>query len=311
MNEISESMRTGFWIAAGLLVVFSMFRGWREGPMRMLAGLGALAAAYAAGFFGGRALVPMLRAAFDLPDFALAVLGGAALALTVYGIASVMIAILLRRTGDQESGVVRLGYGVSGAAVGLVVGLTVVWIGLLGLRLVGTVAEARLKGERAFSRAEAVTSRPPNAAAPGAPPYAPSQPSKLALSVARLKASVDSGVTSAALDKVDVIPPQVYDTLGQVAQVVSNPAAAQRFLAFPGTEKLSRHPKLAELAKRQEISEALRRQAYIGLLHHPAVVDAANDPNLAAELRVFDLDAALKFALDESKTVSPANPGQP
>ncbi len=300
-------MRTGFWIAAGVMVVFSMFRGWREGLPRLLARLVSLVLAYVCGWLAGKPLVPALRQALDLPDFLLAVLGGVAIGLTVYAVCSLLIAILLRRTDDQESTVVRLLFGLGGSLLGLATGLILVWFAMLALRLAGTIADARIEAAR---QVQTQLAREEPSGADGAPNSArttlPEElaPPKLILSISRLKSSVDNGITAAALDKVDVIPDKVYSTLGRVAQVLGNPAAAGKFMEFPGAEKLARHPKIASLAGRPEIAEALRKQAYIGLLRHPEVVAAANDPELNADLRAFDLDAALDYALGGKSSTS-------
>lgn len=303
MSEVSESMRTGFWIVAAALVIYSMFRGWREGPPRMVAGLAALGAAWMAAILGGKASVPALRMALDLPDFVLAIIGGVLIGLTVYSLCSLLIAVLLRRTCDQESGVVRLGFGIFGSLMGMMVGVVLVWILVLGLRLAGTIAEARIEAARVAEKQlvhESGDESDSQMALLGRGAAGDLRPPRFIQSLAQMKASVDSGAATAALNRVDVIPEQVYLTLRRVALVTGNPMAASRFLSCPGAEKIARHPKIAALAQRPEIAEAVRRRAYIGLLRHPEVVAVANDPDLAADLRSFDLEAALDYALSEA-----------
>src|SRR5438045_1529643 len=67
-----------------ILVLFEMVRGWRLGLLRQLVRVAALAAAYAAAFYGGRLVVPLARPFLKMPDIVLSILGGAALALVIY-----------------------------------------------------------------------------------------------------------------------------------------------------------------------------------------------------------------------------------
>src|SRR5205807_4373083 len=67
-----------------ILVLFEVVRGWRLGLLRQLVRVAALAAAYAAAFYGGRLVVPLARPFLKMPDIVLSILGGALLALAVY-----------------------------------------------------------------------------------------------------------------------------------------------------------------------------------------------------------------------------------
>jgi uncharacterized protein (DUF697 family) len=89
--------------------------------------LTALVVAYAAGFFGGRLLVPIVRPLLKMPDFVLSALGGAIFAFVAYAVVSCMGAILLKRTGEQQSRLVQFIYGIAGAIVGLFFGVFALW----------------------------------------------------------------------------------------------------------------------------------------------------------------------------------------
>jgi hypothetical protein len=102
---------------AVVLVLFEVVRGWRLGLLRQLVRLAALVVAYAA-FFGGRLLVPIVRPLLKMPDFVLSALGGAMLGFVAFAVASAMGAILLKRTGERQSRLVQLMYGIAGAIVG-------------------------------------------------------------------------------------------------------------------------------------------------------------------------------------------------
>jgi membrane protein required for colicin V production len=118
----------GIFISFALvLVLFEVVRGWRLGLLRQLMRLAALVVAYAAAFFGGRLLVPIVRPLLKMPDFVLSALGGAILALVAYAVVSCTGAILLKRTGEQQSRLVQLIYGIAGAIVGLFFGVFALW----------------------------------------------------------------------------------------------------------------------------------------------------------------------------------------
>src|SRR6266481_8960325 len=102
---------------AVVLVLFEAVRGWRLGLLRQLMRLAALVVAYAAAFFGGKLLVPIVRPLLKMPDFVLSALGGAIFAFVAYAVVSCMGAILLKRTGEQQSRLVQLIYGIAGAIV--------------------------------------------------------------------------------------------------------------------------------------------------------------------------------------------------
>jgi hypothetical protein len=139
-----------FLSLAVVLVLFEAVRGWRLGLLRQLMRLGALVAAYAAGFFGGRLLIPIARPLLKMPDFVLLALGGATLAFVVYAVVSGVGAILFRRTGQQDSKVVRLIYGFSGAIVGLFFGVFALWLIVVSVRAVGAVADAQVRSRSSF-----------------------------------------------------------------------------------------------------------------------------------------------------------------
>ena len=104
----------------------------------------AVVAGYAAAYFGGDLLVPLLRSSLKMPDIVISVLGGAILAVAAYGIISSLGTILFKRTA-QQSGVVRLVYGLSGALLGVCFGAFFVWLILIGLRSIGSIAEAQVQ----------------------------------------------------------------------------------------------------------------------------------------------------------------------
>jgi hypothetical protein len=279
-----------------VLILFEVIRGWRLGIMRQLMRVAAVAAGYAAAYFGGDLLVPLLRSALKMPDIVISVLGGAILAVAAYGIISSLGTILFKRTA-QQSGVVRLVYGLSGALLGVFFGAFFVWLLLIGLRSIGSIAEAQVEartkspGHRNASSPSA-QSRLPDESLPKPEPDSDS----LMTLLARLKNSVELGAVGGVVKKTDVAPMGAYKTLGEMGTVLANPETARRFLDSPGARELSEHPKIVALRNDPEIAEMLAQGRLFDLLRDSRVVDAINDPTLAEQVKKFDLKNALDYA---------------
>jgi uncharacterized membrane protein required for colicin V production len=119
-----------------IIVLLQAWRGWRLGIVRQVISLLAIVLAYAAAFLGGRHLVPFLRP-IGLPDQLLGIAGGALLGTFVFLGVSLLGAVLFKKTSDQSIGLIRFGYGASGALVGGLFGVFLVWVAILGIRCSG------------------------------------------------------------------------------------------------------------------------------------------------------------------------------
>ena len=279
-----------------VLVLFEVVRGWRRGIARQLARLGALIAAYFAAFFGGRLLVPMVRPFLKVPDIALSILAGAILALVVYAVINGLGAILFRRTGQHDSALVRLLYGAGGAVLGFFFGAFLVWLVVVGVRSTGAVADAQVREQSGSASLQpqaihAVDIRRRLLSESN------EQTASLLTLLARLKNSLEMGLIGDVVKRTDVVPPKTYETLGKLGQVASSPQSAERFISFPGARELSQHPKIVALRSDSEISEMIAQRRYVDLLQNEKIIAAANDPELVEQLKKFDLQRALDYAL--------------
>ena len=293
MTAGSTLWQTIFISFALILIAFEIVRGWRLGIVRQLVRLLALAAAYLAGLFGGRFLLPILRPFLRLPDLLISILAGAILALVVYAVISSLGTILFKRTGQQSAGLVRLIYGISGAVLGIFFGFFSVWLVVVAIRSIGAIASAEMHlagGGRALAR------RPP--LAPGRDP-SPHDPAPMIQSLAKLKNSIELGPLGATVKAVDVVPTQTYQTLGKVGTMVSNPRSAERFLTYPGAQELTENPKIVALRDDPEIIELIQQQRYLELLQNPKLIEAMNDPALAAQIKRFEFQKALDYAVQK------------
>lgn len=293
----------GIFISFALvLVLFEVVRGWRLGLLRQLMRLAALVVAYAAAFFGGRLLVPIVRPLLKMPDFVLSALGGAILAFVAYAVVSCMGAILLKRTGEQQSRLVQFIYGIAGAIVGLFFGVFALGLIVVSVRAVGAVADAQVRNQSAAvhtasdgtSHALEIRRR---FLGDGNEPSA-----AFAASLARLKNSLELGAFGNVIKQTDPVSQKSYDTLSKVAAVFSNPERAHRFLSFPGARELSEHPKIVALRDDPEISEMIAQERFLDLLRDQRIIDAVNDLALAERIKKFNLQAALDYAVEQKLT---------
>ncbi|MEY2504803.1 MAG: hypothetical protein QOG27_1083 [Verrucomicrobiota bacterium] len=275
---------------AAVLLLLEVIRGYRLGLPRQLMRGAAIICAYAASFFGGQILVPLLQPILKWPDFILSIIGGVLLALVVYGLIASLGSILFKRTAQHGSGTIRLFYGFGGALSGGVFGLFFIWLILVGIRSAGAIADAQVQAhprpKPQWSTARADPSQALNNLDADA----------LTSFLARLKNSVELGSAGDLLKKTDVTPPAVYQALKDAGTVAANPESARRFLEFPGAVELSEHPKIVALRNDPEIASLIREGRILELLQHPRLLAAANDPTLVERVKQFDLKKALEFA---------------
>jgi membrane protein required for colicin V production len=284
----SSLWQTIFVSFALVLIAFEIVRGWRLGIVRQLVRLLALFSAYAAGLFGGRMLLPLLRPLVRVPDLFISIVAGAVLALIIYGAINTIGAILFKRTGQQSAGIVRLLYGLCGAALGVFFGLFSVWLIVVAIRSIGAIANAELHSVAAQRQTAPLRARPGSS---------PNEAQPMLNSVAKLKNSIELGSLGETVKAVDVVPAQTYQTLGKLGTIVSNPQSAERFLSYPGAKELTKNPKILALRNDPEIIELIQQQRFMDLLQHPRLIDAMNDPALAAQVRSFDFQKALDYAM--------------
>lgn len=290
----SSTWQTIFLSFAVVLILFEMVRGWRLGIMRQLMRVAAVAAAYAAAYFGGDLLVPFLRSSLKMPDIVISALAGAVLAVVIYGIISSLGTILFKRTSQQSSGMVRSVYGLGGALLGICFGAFFIWLVLVGIRLAGSIADAQVQAQAKVGNVNALSarSRPSNDASLK-PTFDADSLMRL---LARLKNSVELGTVGGVLKRTDATPAGALQTLGEIGPVLANPETARKFLDSPGARELSEHPKIVALRNDPEIAEMIAQGRLFELLRDPRIVDAINDPTLVDRAKQFDLKKALEYA---------------
>ena len=296
MSQVQAAAGSPLWQIvfvsfAAVLILFEILRGWRRGLPRQIARLGALIAAYFAGWFASKFFGPLLGMFVRLPDALLSIVAGAIFALVIYAIVSGIGSALFRRTDQHESLIIRLLYGSTGSILGAFFGCFVVWLMVVAIRSVGSVANAEVREQANDSTVvHAVDVRRRIFAEPG------EDEAPLTTSLARLKNSLEMGVIGTMVKKSDIVPPKTYDLIEKIGTVAANPQYAERFLEYPGAKELSEHPKIVALRNDQEISHMLAQGQFLELIQDHRIIDAANDLELRERLKKFDVVAALNYA---------------
>jgi uncharacterized membrane protein required for colicin V production len=284
-----DSYQAAFFVVAALFVAFTAWHGWRLGFLRQLINILALAAAYLIGYFGGTRLGPFLHRFSDLPEQALAVLGAVGLGFVIYCCITLIGVIAFTKTAQQREGLIRLGYGVSGSALGALYGLVLVWIVVLAIRLLGSVAESEI--------AVADQTPVPHSRSPKAPTPTPPPPSSMVRTLAHMKQSLEQGPAGSVVQQVDPIPGTLYGILRKLGLMVSDDKSVDRFLSYPGVKPLLAHPKIAALQNDPEIARDLVNRNYFALIRNPHIITAANDAEIADLMRKFEFEKALDYAI--------------
>ncbi len=280
-----------------VVLLLEIIHGWRLGLVRQLVRVIAIVVAYSCAFFAAHATVPLMHSFFKLPDPILAILGGAILAAILFAAINLIGAFLFKKTAQQESRFVRLIWGSTGAFLGILLGLFTIWLGFAGIRMIGSVAEARLRTQNL-------------PASPAAQPNGPAQiqtesavsrsPNPLMAMLAEMKGSLESGRVGEALRTIDPLPPALYRLLEKAGEVASNAQSAERFLSFPGAREISEHPKVVALRNDPRVLELIANGHIFELMKNQRMIEAMNDPALQARVKKFDLERALDYSLKKN-----------
>jgi uncharacterized membrane protein required for colicin V production len=283
---------------AVVLILFEIVRGWRRGLARQLARLGALIGAYVSAYFVAPAIAPFIAPFAKVPEFIMSILAGAIIALFVYAAINGLGALLFRRTGQHDSALVRLIYGISGALLGIFFGAFLVWLLVVGVRSLGALADNPAQQQAAAQPAPASQRALHAVDVRRGTLNEPADEPSVLTSIARLKNSIEMGTVGDLVKRADVVPTNTYETLGKLGQVVSSSERAERFLSFPGARELSEHPKIVALRDDAEVARLIEQGRYLDLLQNQTVLDALNDPTLLQQVKKFDLQRALDYAIE-------------
>ncbi len=287
-----------FYLVCGVVLLWNFIRGWRAGPARMAVAFGAVAAGYIGALFLGEAMVSPLRPLLGFPDLILLAVGRALVGVLCYLLVVALGAVLFKRTSQQGVGLLRLLYGLSGAALGLLFGVVVVWALILTVRFTGALAEGR--------------------SAPGAPAEAKPDAldgtglvaNQVLNTTLAWKKDLESGPISPVVKAADPFVARDYEVMTKTGRVLARPEAMKRFLEAPAIKPLMRDPRFQALLADPEVVRLAKEHNYALLLRSSSVVEFLNDPATLAQIKALDFESVLNYALQESPAAArPA--GQP
>ena len=278
-----------FWLLA------SMWVGWRNGVVRQIVSLAALGGAIVCGYHAGPYVAPLIPA-FGFPVFLRPVFGGILIGTLIWIMAGVMSSIILRRTDDQDFGIIRFAYGFLGAILGLVSGLALIGLGAWGLRVSGSLAEGIQTGTKNKGHARAGTQ---NATAQS---QQSEQESGLLL---LLKKELDASPLASAMKTLDPVSPKAYQRLAKIGQILGDKQATERLLALPTLQSVSKNPKLLALKDDPEFVAAVRSGNILDALKNPRLHAAASDTQILTTIGTLDVDKALDQALGPTPPPAP------
>jgi hypothetical protein len=281
MPDASPFWQNAFLVAAFVVFGWCVWSGWRLGIVRAVWSLLSMVAAGVVAVFVMLLLsaitikiVPTLSAMIGLA-------GGALAALMIYLVSAFLGGLLFKRTAQQPTAALRLAFGMSGAALGVLVGVSMLWAMLLFVRGLGGVCEATVAGPGEI--------------------YTLPMPEPAARALVKLKLSVEAGSTGKFLDSVDVMPTEFYTLLERFGKLLADPEAMRRFITCPQLSEVLADSHFLELVKDPEVQEIVRSQNNNALMSHPKMLEAVKDPGLLAKLQKIDINKALDYALNPPK----------
>lgn len=298
-ESTSDAWQLIFFGGAALFILLQTFRGWQLGVVRQTVQILAIGGAYASAWIGAPHVTPYLKP-LGLPNFVLTAIGGAGIGMAVYLVVSVISAVLFKKTADQSVGVVRLGFGAAGAFVGMLFGLFIIFAAAVGIRVLGSLADAEIQASR--SHLANGQARIPSATS--------AEPSGWLRSLAGMKHSLESGPAGSVLQQLDPVPGALYSVLQKVGVVVSDQQGLQRFMSYPGVKPLAEHPKIRALQDDPQIVRMAMKHDIFALLRNPNIVAAANDPEIVSLMRQLELEKALDYALGKPEKPDSAPPAR-
>src|ERR1700739_710582 len=260
--EASQQWQGGLVIVFSVCVIYSTIRGSFRGLLLQL--LTPLAVAVS-GLIVYFLADPVLRVV-GMSSTTISA-GGLLLARVLLGILCfylIMLAggVLFRRTRDYDLTVSRLISGAGGAFLGFIYGLVSVWFLMMLIHVIGRIAEdeVTLQTSRGLSPAAVIST------------------------LARAKASLDSGWLGEVSRLLDPVPASVYDAIDRWSSILSRPDAVNQLLADPVFKPLSNDPTFQALANDPELSGSIQKGDLLGVVTNPKLVQFFTNGEVRQEL---------------------------
>ena len=294
MDLSADTLRIAYYGVSAIFVAGLGWNGWRQGVARQIMTLAAIACAYAAAYYGASSAAPVFGF-LNYPPQITKIIGGVAVGCATFIGVHGLRRWFFRRTAQQKNAGVRLSFGILGAIIGVTFGSLLFLITTGLVRAVGTVAESRIEDIEHEKKV--------------APALLPEDPGPLVRNLAKLNLALGEGASGKFLKRYDAVPAtHVFATLAKLGIMVSRPEAVDRFLSYPGVEKLAMHPKLVAVKNDPEVFKLLNDGSYVKLLRHDKVLALATDAEFKALMEKMEFEKALDFALKHDKQSPPAAP---
>ena len=291
MELSADNLKTAYYGASVLFIVALGWSGWRQGVLRQLMTLAAIACAYAVAWYGASSAAPVFTF-LKYPPQITTIIGGTAVGCATFLGLHGLRRWLFKRTAQQKNPKVRLSYGILGAILGVVFGSLVFLLTTGLVRAVSTVAKSRLEDIEKEKHL--------------AVPLPPEDPGPLVRNFAKLGTALDEGKSGEFLQRYDNVPAtHVFAMLAKVGIMVSRADAVDRFLSYPGVEKLVSHPKLIAVKNDPEVAELLNNRSFVKLLRHEKVLALATDGEFNTLMKQMKFEQALDFALKPPAAPAP------
>ncbi|MEO6740002.1 MAG: CvpA family protein [Chthoniobacteraceae bacterium] len=298
MDLSADTLRIAYYGVSAIFVGALGWSGWRQGVARQIMTLAAVACAYAAAYYGASSAAPVF-AFLKYPPQVTTLIGGTAVGCTTFLGVHGLRRWLFRRTAEQKNASVRMSYGILGAILGVTFGSLLFLFTTLTVRSLGTVAQSRVDDAE-------LEKKQPSLMAP------PDDPGQLVRNFAKLGSALGEGTSGKFLKRYDDVPvTHVFATLAKLGIMVSRPDAVDRFLAYPGVEKLASHPKLVAVKNDPEVFQLLNDRSFVKLLRHDKVLALANDAEFKELMQKMEFEKALDFALKPQPVPDGPQPPHP
>ena len=260
--DASQQWQGGLLIVFAICVAYSTIRGSFRGlVLQLLIPLAVGASVLIVYFFADRSL-----GLFGVSSTTISS-GGLMLARVLLGILCfylMMLAagFLFRRTKDYDMIVSRLISSAGGAFLGFIYGLVTVWFLMILIHVIGRVAEdeVTVQTSRGLSPAPVIST------------------------LARAKASLDSGWLGEASRLLDPVPASVYDTIDRWSTILSRPDAVKQLMADPVFRPLASNPTFQALASDPELSNSIEKGDLLGVVTNPKFVQFFTNGEVRQEL---------------------------
>lgn len=298
MDFSADSLKAiyyGVWL---LFVALLGWNGWRQGVARQLMTLVAIGCAYAAAFYGASSAAPIF-AFLKYPQQITTLIGGSAVGCATFLALHGLRRVFFKRTAQHQGKGARLSFGILGATVGVAFGSLIFLVTTVFLsKAIGVAAQSRVEQhEREIREHVQIPSE---------------EPGPLIRNFAKLGTALDEGASGRFLHRYDnTSMARAFATIAKLTIMVSRPEAVDRFLSYPGVEKLTRHPKLLAVKNDPAVAELLVSHSFIKLLRHEKVLALAGDAEFNALMQQMEFEKALEFALKPPKPPEPVPEPKP